>query len=496
MIPCRFAIILLVLTQLFSCKSKKTELAWKQSLPQIGSQSSPRTAELNGDGILDIVMGGGLNEYQQSDYSILAFDGKTGEIIWNQKGIDQIYGSATFIDVNKDGTEDIFIGGRSNQFMGLNGKTGEKIWEYKFKYESDSILKNARYNFQNTVKIPDQNGDGIAELLVQNGGNSKAAPGTMNDRLPGVLMIIDPLNGNILFSDIMPDRKESYMPPLFFRQADGKEWLIFGTGGETIGGNLYITEFDNLKNRKLSNAKIIARETGHGFIAPPSLADINGDGNLDIVAISHGSSIFAIDGKNFEPIWQKRIDFTECSNAFAVGQFTGDETPDFFTFVSKGIWPESKGSIQVMIDGKTGEIAYQNSLGCTGFSSPVVYDLNNDGIDEAIISINNYDCEQGFTSEAKLDISNKLIAIDFKSGEIQNIDEQAKFKNIFSTPWIGDLDKDNYLDIVYCKYYSPNSNLLAFMGMEIRRISTHIKIKRPVLWGAYMGSNGDGIFKK
>src|SRR5690606_40256455 len=53
-----------------SCNQKKTELVWKASLPGIGSQSSPRTADLNGDGILDIVMGAGANEYQESAFGV------------------------------------------------------------------------------------------------------------------------------------------------------------------------------------------------------------------------------------------------------------------------------------------------------------------------------------------------------------------------------------------------------------------------------------------
>lgn len=89
------------------------------------------------------------------------------------------------------------------------------------------------------------------------------------------------------------------------------------------------------------------------------------------MAISHGSKIFALDGTNHEVIWRQEIPDTECSNSFAVGNFTEDEVPDFFTFVSKGVWPHNTGSLQVMLDGKDGRIAYTDSLGCTGFSSPV-----------------------------------------------------------------------------------------------------------------------------
>jgi hypothetical protein len=292
----------------------------------------------------------------------------------------------------------------------------------------------------------------------------------------------------------MPDGKESYMTPLCFTQAGNKElFILYGTGGETIDGNLYIATFPQLFARKLSESKVIAEDTGHGFIAPPTLADITADGVLDFIAISHGSKVVAIDGKDHHLLWTKKFPGTECSNNFATGYFTDDDVPDFFTLISKGQWPNSTGSIEVMIDGKNGELSYMDSIGCTGFSSPVVYDLNDDGRDEAIISVNEFDCSLGYSLQNPTVVENKLIAIDFSNKTVNIIDQAKGFKNIFSTPWIGDLDKDGYLDMIYCQYFH-HSNLLAFLGMRIKRIDLPVKIEKPVLWGAYLGSNGDGIF--
>ena len=137
---------------------------------------------------------------------------------------------------------------------------------------------------------------------------------------------------------------------------------------------------------------------------------------------------------------------------------------------------------------------YRDSLGCTGFSSPVAYDLNNDGRSEAIISINEFDCSTGFSGDIR-HIECKLMAIDFATGTHYPIDQKDGFKNIFTTPWIGDLDKDGYLDIVHCQYFHATSYITAFLGMQIKRISTHIEMEDKPLWGAYMGSNGDGIFR-
>lgn len=481
-----------------SCKNKKTELVWSKSIAVIGSQSSPRATDLNNDGTLDIVMGAGKDEYQESNFGVVAFDGKTGETLWTQASNDQIYGSATLLDIDSDGTKDVVIGGRSNNLMALNGKNGKIIWKWQYDEakQKDSVLQFTKYNFHNSQVLPDQNGDKIEDLLVQCGGNPKAAPNTMKDRFPGVLMILNSKNANVIAAAPTPDGLESYTPPIYLKQPDGKEYVVFGTGGETISGTLYLTTLDALKKGNLKEAKPIASEKNHGFIAPPVAVDITNDGYLDFVAISHGSSIFAIDGKTLKPIWQNKVPDTESSNAFAVGNFTDDDTPDFFTFTSKGVWPDSKGSVQVMIDGKTGHIAYQNYLGCTGFSSPVIYDLNDDGTDEAIISINEYDCNRGFVDNSKLNVTNKLIAIDFAKKSIQEIDKAARFKNIFSTPYIGDLDADGYIDIVYNQYFNYGTDLMLFLGMTTKRISSSIKIKEPIKWGAYMGSDGTSVFRK
>jgi hypothetical protein len=176
-----------------------------------------------------------------------------------------------------------------------------------------------------------------------------------------------------------------------------------------------------------------------------------------------------------------------------VGYFTKDDVPDFFTFVSKGEWPDNTGSLQIMLDGKDGRIAYMDSIGCTGFSSPVVYDLNGDGVDEVILSINEFDCNRHIADRSSFTIVNKLISINFNKKSVSLIDQTPGFKNIFTTPWIGDMDQDGYLDIVHCQYYNY-SDLLSFLGMQVKRISTPVRVKDAPVWGAYMGTKGDGIF--
>ena len=132
--------------------------------------------------------------------------------------------------------------------------------------------------------------------------------------------------------------------------------------------------------------------------------------------------------------------------------------------MSKGVWPQSTGSVQIALNGKDGSLIYTDSLGC-------------------------------YTSESLLQITNKIIAINLKTHQVQQIDQTHGFKNIYSTPLICDLDHDGYLDIIYNQYYSHNYDLLSFLGMRIKRIQSSVKIKENIRWGGYMGTQNNGIYK-
>lgn len=481
----------------FSCVKKQSELVWNQSFFRIGSQSSPRTADLNSDGVLDIIMGAaGNGEMAPAKQGVLVIDGENGELIWQQAANASVVGSASFQDVNDDGVPDVFIGGRGSFLSALDGKTGAEIWKYHYAYTNDSILQYAWYNFYNSVWVPDQNGDGLKELLTVNGGNFGAQEGSEKNRYPGVLMLFDSKTGNILAADTMPDGHESYMSPLCFQDAVSQEWkILFGSGGETMSGSLYVSTLKELLDQNLVNADVIATEEGHGFIAPPIITDLNQDGTLDIAAISHAGTITGIDGNNYQTMWKQEFPGMESSNGFGVGHFTSRDRVELLAVMDKGTWPQYTNAHQVLLDGASGSILYHDSLGCFVVSSPVVYDMDHDGYDEAILNINDYQCETEIVDNIPnpTKMTYQLIVMDFQKKNHQVIDYMEGFRNIFSTPWIGDMDNDGYLDIVYNAYNHP-ADLNRYLGMSVKRISTPVKMKQPVKWGAYMGSDGSGIF--
>ncbi|MEQ8807866.1 MAG: hypothetical protein RIE59_02260, partial [Imperialibacter sp.] len=150
--------------------------SWTKRLPGIGTFSSPRVADLNGDGIKDIILGAGREEFKACDSAVFALDGRTGDMLWNVSAIDQVFGSASLKDITGDGVMDIFINGRSAELQAVNGKTGEVIWHFNDPDLAKERKQKQWFNFYNPQFVPDQNGDGVEDILISNGGDVMAEP--------------------------------------------------------------------------------------------------------------------------------------------------------------------------------------------------------------------------------------------------------------------------------------------------------------------------------
>ena len=164
-------LLLLCFTQVTEVNAQLLKPHWVAEFQNLGTFSSPRVADLNGDGIKDIVLGAGREEFTECDSSVVALDGRDGKILWNVHARDQIFGSADFMDVTGDGVPEVFIGGRSAEFIAINGKSGQVVWEYFPEGDSIDSRSKGLYNFYNSQFVPDQNSDGVKDILISNGGD-------------------------------------------------------------------------------------------------------------------------------------------------------------------------------------------------------------------------------------------------------------------------------------------------------------------------------------
>jgi len=468
---------------------------WEQPVPQVGSASSPRAADLNGDGVLDIVMGAGGKEFTFTDYGVLAFDGKDGSLLWQRAARNQITGSAVFLYINQDTTPDVIIGGRSAVLYALDGRDGSLLWEYLPDYEGmDAVNDTSILNFFTPQFIPDMDDDQMDDLLVSYGGFVKATAG-VTDRPAGSLMVISSRDGSLLAKATVPDGLETYTSPVIHDfEGNGKLSVLFGTGGETINGYLYLASLEEVLEQDLSQAVVLDSGLGKGFIAPPVLTDVNQDGTADIVANAVNGRMLVIDGKTHQKLWETSLGpGYEVYTMPAPGHFVGDDAiPDFFASFGYGVWPSTKFTLNILIDGRDGSLISKDTLGTFQYASPMVFDFTEDGHDDILVTANlsMIGAEGGVTRR----YGNQMKVFDVKEKFILAFEESKFGSNLGSTPLLTDLDADGKLDIISC-YMSDAENFYSFKELRLERRELDIRIDQPIRWGAYMGSDYSAVFE-
>jgi len=252
---------------------------WQAFTDSIPTLSSPRSSDLNGDGVLDIVIGGGTDGVF-SNNGIMAYNGVDGSLLWKRSSRNEVFGSAIFQDLTTDGIDDVIIVGREAQLLAINGINGALLWDY-FPFGTNPV-DSGLYNFYNPQFIHDVDGDTYPDILVSNGGDH-AAPAWDTDRPAGQLMVVSALTGNLIVQAVVPDSAEIYCSPIVADiQNNGNKWILYGTGGENFGGHFYAALLSDLLLGDLTGSIILSSDLNKGFVAPAAIHK-NITGAYDIV---------------------------------------------------------------------------------------------------------------------------------------------------------------------------------------------------------------------
>ena len=454
---------------------------WQSFTDSIPTLSSPRACDLNNDGIKDIVYGGGTDGVA-SNNGIMAYNGANGNLLWKRAARNEVFGSAVFMDITNDGIKDVFMVGRQAQLLAINGSNGALLWDY-FPYNTNPA-DSGLYNFYNPQFIADVSGDGIQDILVANGGDH-AAPVWDTTRPPGHLMVVNSMNGQLLAKAVVPDSAETYCSALVADiQGNGFQWVLYGTGGETLGGSFWACPLVALLSNTLAPSIPLMTDPQLGFVAPASLLK-NPSGQYDIIIQSYGGKVAKINGANWSTIWTYDLPNTESSAEPVIGNFTGNAVPDVFLSLAKGTSSSYTDYYQVLLDGATGQEVLKDSIGTLQFASGNAVDLNNDGRDEGILSVNYM---QGGIWKHRLEV------FDFVAHTIQPLVAHQAGVNIGSTPLFTNLDNDNLLDLIYV-VKKDSINPMGWKGVYLNRVELSVGFPNAGLaWASYLSTLNNGVY--
>lgn len=433
--------------------------AWSTSVEGVGS-SSPRVVDLTGDGVPDVVIGGGVQGQRGFVY---ALDGKSGKLLWMHQVKDEIYATPALVDVNRDGTPDAIIGGRDFDGTAVSGKNGKVLWTLRKANPKADIPKR---NFNGATLVPDRDGDGLDDLVFTQGGSYDDTK-----RLPGRVMVVSSASGKLLDNFKLPNDREIYCMPALI---PGTTELVVGSGGETLPGHLY--RYDLAKHA----ATWELASTGKGFIASPLLHDFAGDGKLDVVASIFEGTFTRIDGATGKPRWSVSREGFESYASPAVGDFGGASAGlDAVTSFNQGTFPDYRWrNVILWVDGETGELIDEAQQGVFASASPVVVDVDGDGLDETfVLSMDSFTAWEG-------KVFSTLVVFDGAKGKARRLELMVKGAGA-ATPHVSDLDGDGKLDLV-----------LAYLGHVERYVLDVPGAKTPRLrWNGFRGANFDGVAK-
>jgi len=427
--------------------------------------------DLNSDGVKDVVIADGVEV--DSLGHINAIDGQTGDVLWITERNGDVYSSAQFFHINNDQIPDVVVGGRVSVLACLDGTDGHVIWEFDTTQASPG--GQGWLQFYEPKSVADRNGDGIVELVVMNGGDPTAAPSQSN-RKPGHLLMLDGATGTVMSQAVMPDSAESYCSVVVLNgDLETETYIYFGTGGETVKGSVWKTTLADLVGNDISNAVELLSGNNKGFIAPPVLADITDDGIFDIVCSGMDGIISVIDGSSLQQVWTFQDPALETYSVPGIGDLNGDQSLDVFVNMNYGAWPQYQYCVQFGFDGTNGSMMIADTSGVQ-ISSPLVHDIDGSGSEVGIMSFS-----------AGYSFGDCGVAYHRVGQPVELAFIVPQSLNIGSSPLLDDIDGDGFLDLITVHYTDTNNYL-------VTRWATDFGSSPSPLWGAYHGSNFNGIY--
>lgn len=407
---------------------------WKGYLPEgtFDIIPSPAIGDVSNDGIPDVVMA-------DASGKVYAWSGINGDLLWMSELGQSMLTSPVLADMNDDGILDVTIGSDNSRVYILDGTSGQML--YKSHFIGGKLL------FGSSPLIVDVNQDGLNDVVVVTNYNTIC----------------------FLYSPIVDKQSPYYFKtpeeilssPVFIDAEMGKVAVA------TCGGKIYL--FDALDQEKrdvinvtqkinmLEGVSLILNEIS----SVPAVADLNGDGISELVFTTGAYYIVALNLKNQSLMWAYKIrPFSTLATprryaSVAIADFNMDGVPDVVTG-----WANGK---IIALNGKTGELLWEYDTGQANriISSIALADFNKDGIMDPVVT-----GEDGsvFILDGSVNAKKRMLS-----------NRESVQSPITSTPAIGDINGDGYLEIV-----------LASVNNSIHVFTTPTRVfKNQIFWHSF-----------
>lgn len=243
------------------------------------------TADVNGDGLEDIFLGGakdspGVLFIQISGGQFV----KSNQDLFEANRISEDTGSL-FFDANGDGAPDLYVCSGGNEFPSSSSALIDRLYINDGKgnfYKSDQMLPTSKFISSSCVTAADFDGDGDLDLFV----GERLIPFLYGMPGDGYLLIND---GNGKFRDATADLAPGLKQIGMITSA---VWADIDRDGDPdlvlAGEWMPVTVFRNDDGKLVNTTTGSGLERSQGWWNRLIPCDINGDGHIDFIAGNHG----------------------------------------------------------------------------------------------------------------------------------------------------------------------------------------------------------------
>ena len=278
---------------------------------------------------------------------------RPSDILWRSPTTGSVFSSPVIADVSGDGRPDVVVASRDTRVYALSGDDGHPLWSQPTEGVIEAFLA-----------VGDLDGDGVDEVVTgsDSGGVYAYRGGDGNLLWPPFR------TGGLVFArSALADFDGDGKNDVACASKDGFLYRLKGTDGRLIGAPLHV-------------------EGNLGFRSSPRLVDLDGDPVKDLVIGTLDGRLCGFSGTGGPPLWTVPIAVDgatdlqrEVRSSANLADFDGDQVQDFVIGGADGVLYAVKGgqAPSVLWRFPTDNIKIN--------SSPAVADLDGDGVKDVVV---------------------------------------------------------------------------------------------------------------